>query len=153
MESVVGQTEGVPALIRAPLFHLYFEWIHPFWGGNGRVGRVLEASILLAAGFRYAPFAQTNYYLNHIHQYFALFNRCRKQGENTAFVVFFLEGMLESINRLHNRVNALVELLLFRNLLRDRHESRDINPRQYAIAVEVLNQGAPVPLDQFRASP
>lgn len=145
--------QGVPALVRAPLFHLYFEWIHPFWDGNGRVGRVLEASILLAAGFRYAPFAQANYYLNHIHQYFALFNHCRKQGENTAFVAFFLEGMLESINRLHNRVNALVELLLFRNLLRDRHESRDINPRQYAIAVELLNRGAPVPLDQFRASP
>ena len=30
---------GVPALIRAPLVHLYYEQIHPFWDGNGRVGR------------------------------------------------------------------------------------------------------------------
>jgi Fic family protein len=55
---------GVPALIRAPLVHLYFELIHPFWDGNGRVGRVLEAGILYADGFRYAPFAQASYYFN-----------------------------------------------------------------------------------------
>ncbi|MFC2503586.1 MAG: Fic family protein, partial [Cardiobacterium sp.] len=41
--------QGVPALIRAPLVHYYYEIIHPFWDGNGRVGRVLEASILLRA--------------------------------------------------------------------------------------------------------
>lgn len=40
--------------MRAPLLHLYFELIHPFWDGNGRVGRVLEASVLLAAGYQYA---------------------------------------------------------------------------------------------------
>ena len=35
----------VPALIQAPLVH-YYELIHPFWDGNGRVGRVLEAALL-----------------------------------------------------------------------------------------------------------
>lgn len=49
--------EGVPALVRAPLVHLYYEQIHPFWDGNGRVGRVIEATLLQAAGYRYAPFA------------------------------------------------------------------------------------------------
>ncbi len=38
--------QGVPVLIRAPLVHLYYELIHPFWDGNGRVGRVLEATLL-----------------------------------------------------------------------------------------------------------
>lgn len=45
---------GVPVLIRAPLVHLYLERIHPFWDGNGHVGRMLEASLLLAAGFDYS---------------------------------------------------------------------------------------------------
>ncbi len=143
---------GVPALIRAPLFHLYFELIHPFWDGNGRVGRVLEASILMADGFRYAPFAQANYYLEHIHQYFLLFNTCRKKEDNTAFIAFFLEGMLDSINRLHSRVNSLVSLLLFRNHLRTLLEERAINQRQYAVAVEVLNHGTPLPLAKLRSS-
>lgn len=144
--------QGVPALIRAPLFHLYFEWIHPFWDGNGRVGRVLEASILLSDGFRYAPFAQARFYLNHIHQYFTLFNHCRKQRDNTPFVQFFLEGMLESIDRLHNRVNSLVKLVLFRNHLRDELEAKRINKRQYAIALHALESGTPVSLKQLRSS-
>lgn len=68
-------------LVRAPLVHYYYEVIHPFWDGNGRVGRVLEATLLLREGFRYAPFAQARYYLDHIHRYYALFNACHKAAE------------------------------------------------------------------------
>ncbi|HYN76882.1 MAG TPA: Fic family protein, partial [Lamprocystis sp. (in: g-proteobacteria)] len=56
----------VPVLIRAPLVHYYYELIHPFWDGNGRVGRGIEASLLLNEGFKYAPFAQARFYLDHI---------------------------------------------------------------------------------------
>ncbi len=108
------RTPEVPAPIRAPLVHYYFELIHPFWDGNGRVGRVLEASVLHHAGFRFAPFAMARYYLEYIDRYFTLFNLCRKQAEkkephpNAPFVIFHLEGMLSAINRLHDRVNAMV---------------------------------------------
>lgn len=71
---------GVPALIRAPLVHLYYELIHPFYDGNGRVGRVIEASILINDGFRYAPFAMAAHYHQNMHEYFALFSVCRKQA-------------------------------------------------------------------------
>lgn len=151
--------EGVPALIRAPLVHYYYELIHPFWDGNGRVGRVLEATLLQQDGFRYAPFAQARYYYDHIDRYFALFNACRKaasRGEpnpNTQFVAFFLEGMLASLNRLHDRVNSLVSLLLFESDLKRRHDEKDINARQYAIVSQVLDAGKPVPLAQLRRAP
>ncbi|MCF7917991.1 Fic family protein [Candidatus Gracilibacteria bacterium] len=36
---------------RAALFHAFFEHIHPFPDGNGRVGRILANCILLAHGF------------------------------------------------------------------------------------------------------
>jgi fido (protein-threonine AMPylation protein) len=75
------EAAGVPALIRAPLVHLYYEQIHPFWDGNGRVGRVIEATLLQAAGYRYAPFALARYYLQNIDAYFTLFNTCRKAAE------------------------------------------------------------------------
>lgn len=150
------QEQKVPALIRAPLVHYYYELIHPFWDGNGRVGRVLEATLLHADGFRYAPFTQARYYFEHIDEYFTLFNTCRKQAEkkaphpNTPFAKFFLEGMLAGINKLHDRVNNLVVLLMFESNLKRARDAREINARQYAIATHVLNSGTPIPLAELR---
>lgn len=150
---------GVPGLIRAPLVHLYFELIHPFWDGNGRVGRVLEAGILYSEGFRYAPFAQANYYLKNIHQYFALFNSCRKSAEkkrkypNDEFVSFFLEGLLTTINHLHDRVNRLIHIVLFEANLKRLHDERHINDRQYAIVNAVLHNGSGVLLSKLKKEP
>jgi len=149
----------VPVLIRAPLVHYYYECIHPFWDGNGRVGRVIEASLLLREGFKYAPFAQARFYLDQIDRYFTLFNTCRKAADkgaaapNTDFVLFFLEGMLTSLNTLHDRVNRLVHLLLFENDLKRRHEEKRINARQYAIATQILQAGGPVALTELRRAP
>jgi Fic family protein len=139
--------EGVNPLIRAPLVHLYYELIHPFWDGNGRVGRVVEATILLSAGYRYAPFALARYYLNHIDSYFTLFNTCRKslgkgsQFPNQPFVSFYLEGMRATIKHLHKRANKLVGIILFQASIGLMLEKKDINSRQYTVLTQLLKQG------------
>ena len=153
------EAQGLPVLLRAPLVHYYYEIIHPFWDGNGRVGRVLEATLLLREGFQYAPFAQARFYLRHIDRYFTLFNTCRKAAAagrphpNTDFVAFFLEGMLESLNGLHGRVNRIVQMLLFETDVKRLHDAREINDRQYAIVSQVLDAGRPVPLSELRRAP
>jgi Fic family protein len=150
---------GVPALLRAPLVHLYYEQIHPFWDGNGRVGRVIEAALLLAGGYRYAPFALARYYLGEIDHYFTLFNLCRKAGEksqpapNQPFVAFHLEGMRQTIDNLHARVDRMVIMLLHESKLRCAYDEKTINARQYTIASQVLNAGRPVPLGEVRRAP
>lgn len=149
---------GIPALIRAPLVHLYYELIHPFWDGNGRVGRVIEATLLQAAGYRYAPFALARYYLANIDAYFTLFNTCRKAAEknlaapNQAFAAFHLEGMRRTINGLHDRVNRLIDLLLFESVIRRALDSREINVRQYTILSHLIDRG-PLPLEELRRAP
>jgi Fic family protein len=150
---------GVHPLVRAPLVHFYYELIHPFWDGNGRVGRVIEATLLQAAGYEYAPFALARYYLDNIDTYFTLFNTCRKAAEkhqphpNMAFVLFHQEGMLLTINALHDRVNRLVSILLFRSRTRELLESKAINARQYTIVSQLLTQGRPLPLGELRQTP
>jgi len=152
-------TAAIPALIRAPLMHYYFELIHPFWDGNGRVGRVLEATVLHGAGFRYAPFAMARYYMERIDQYFMLFNLCRKQADkktaypNTPFALFHLDGMLASINRLHDRVNVMVRLLLFETRIKHLRDTKEINLRQYAILTQVMERGKPLQIDELRRAP
>ncbi|MFC1747972.1 Fic family protein [Pseudomonadota bacterium] len=151
--------QNVSVLIRAPLVHLYYELIHPFWDGNGRVGRVLETTLLLAEGYKYAPFAQARYYLEHIHAYFTLFNTSRKQAEkksktpNTEFIAFFLRGMLTSINTLHDRVNTLIGHLLLENEVKRLHDEKEINARQYAIVSQIMAAGKPVPISELRKAP
>jgi Fic family protein len=152
-------TVEIPALIRAPLIHYYFELIHPFWDGNGRVGRVLEAMVLHCAGFRYAPFAMARYYLERIDQYFTLFNLCRKHADkktvypNTPFALFHLDGMLAGINRLHDRVNAMVRSLLFETRIKHLRDTKEINLRQYAILTQVMERGKPFQIDELRRAP
>jgi Fic family protein len=149
----------VPALIRAPLVHLYFECIHPFWDGNGRTGRVIEATVLRQAGYRYAPFALSRYYLENIDLYFTLFNTCRKSAEknrsnpNQDFVKFHLDGMLPVIERLHERVNAMVKVELLQAELSHLMRSGEINKRQWAIVHNVLDKGRPVKLTDMQKQP
>ena len=131
-------------LIRAPLAHYYFERIHPFWDGNGRVGRIIEAIILKCAGIQYAPFAMSRYYLEHIDEYFTVFNQARKAKErkepypNSVFVIFFLEGMLETLNRLHDRLNTMIGRLLYESSLNEKLQKKKINHRQLTIIQHLL---------------
>jgi Fic family protein len=149
---------GLPALIRAPLVHLYYEQIHPFWDGNGRVGRVIEATLLQAAGYRYAPFAMARYYLANIDPYFTLFNTCRKAVDkkqaapNQPFLELHLEGMRQTINDLHDRVNRIVAMLLYESNIRRTLDDKRINVRQYTIVSQLLDKG-PQPLDEVRKAP
>ena len=135
-------------LLRAPLIHYYFERIHPFWDGNGRVGRVIEAMVLQAAGYKYIPFALPRYYLEHIDQYFSLFNQARKAEEkggdypSQEFVAFFLGGTLTVFNQLHDRINEILGHLLYKSRLRDLYELKAINNRQYHIVNNLLQVGA-----------
>ena len=130
---------GVPALIRAPLAHYYHEIIHPFSDGNGRVGRVLEAGILLNDGMHYAPFAQARYYLQQLQHYFWLFDQTRRAHKhkdahaNQAFVLFFLEGMKSTIEHLHDRINDMTKVLLFTYRLAEALQNKVLNRRQHML--------------------
>ena len=134
-------------LIRAPLIHYYFESIHPFWDGNGRVGRLLEALVLKCSGFEYAPYMLSKLYQEHVDEYFSVFsnthNLVKKKDDapNNAFVLFFLQKMLAVLNRLHSIANELIGILLFKARIGNLLGSREINQRQYLLIASLLNEG------------
>jgi hypothetical protein len=122
------------------------------------VGRVIEATLLQAAGYRYAPFAMARYYLANIDPYFTLFNTCRKAVDkkqaapNQPFLELHLEGMRQTINDLHDRVNRIVAMLLYESNIRRTLDDKRINVRQYTIVSQLLDKG-PQPLDEVRKAP
>jgi len=125
------------ALIRASLAHFYFELIHPFWDGNGRTGRLIEMLILEQSGYRFSASAVWRYYQQNLHQYFALFNQCRKLAEqkqppaHQGFVSFMIEGMFATINDLHDQANSIISFLLYKNALNDARSTKVLSERQF----------------------
>ena len=86
--------DGLPSLIRAGLAHAQFESIHPFLDGNGRVGRMLIAFILVQSGALREPILYLSLYLKQFRStYYDLLNQLRDDGDWEAWLQFFLEGV------------------------------------------------------------
>ncbi|MCH4248859.1 MAG: Fic family protein [Acinetobacter populi] len=133
-----------PVIVRACLAHYYFELIHPFWDGNGRTGRLIEMFILEQSGYRFSSSAIWKYYQTNIHEYFALFNECRKQAEkkienpNQPFIAFVLQGMFETIEYLHDESNRLIGFLLYQTALNNAKFSKHISDRQFNLIQNLM---------------
>jgi len=86
-----------PTLIKAALVHVQFETIHPFLDGNGRLGRLLITFLLCAEGILKAPVLYLSlYFKNNRQEYYDQLSRVRQTGDWEAWVIFFLEGVLET---------------------------------------------------------
>lgn len=61
--------------------------------------------------------------------------------------------MLETINRLHDRVNEMVSKILLRAKLAELKETKQLNQRQYAIMTILLTQPEPLSVAQVKQQP
>ncbi len=131
-------------IVRASLAHYYFELIHPFWDGNGRTGRLIEMLIFEQSGYQLSSSAIWHYYQKNIHEYFALFNHCRKQAKakaplpNQPFIDFVMEGMLQTINELHDQCNQLIGFLLYQSSLNTAKFKKVISERQFNVIMVIM---------------
>lgn len=131
----------LPAVVRASLAHYYFERIHPFRDGNGRTGRLIEMLILEQSGYASSSSAVWAYYQQNIHEYFTLFNSCRKSKAtdcNQAFVGFTIKGLFSAVNHLHDQANKIISLLIFNSALSQARDNKKITPRQYRLVKVIM---------------
>ena len=61
--------------------------------------------------------------------------------------------MRVSINRLHDRVNQIVNVLLFESQIRRWYDEKRLNSRQYTIVSQLLAASGPVLLTEMRRAP
>jgi len=79
--------------IAAAMAHIWFEKIHPFLDGNGRVGRLLSAYILKKGGYDFSGLVPFEQYLDeHRDDYYYFLGRDRQ--DVTEFVEFYLTALL-----------------------------------------------------------
>jgi Fic family protein len=103
--------EELPALIHCALAHAQFETIHPFLDGNGRVGRLLIALLLVERGVLRLPLLYLSHYLKqHQTAYYDHLSGVREPGGWEAWVRFFLAGVRETAEGAARTAENILEL-------------------------------------------
>jgi len=92
-----GEPVDMPTLVKAGLAHVQFETIHPFLDGNGRVGRLLIALVLVDAKILSKPLLYLSLYLKqHRSEYYDLLSSVREKGAWEKWLCFFADGVRET---------------------------------------------------------
>lgn len=129
--------DGIPGLISAMASHFMFEYIHPFYDGNGRTGRFLLAQKLQtilspAAAMALSP--SINQEKNRYYKAFENAEHPLNRGDLTAFVTEMLELLLEGQGDMLRDLEA--RKLLFDDLaqhIQQRTAATSIEERQNSI--------------------
>lgn len=94
LEQFIHERNDLPALVRFALIHYQFETIHPFYDGNGRVGRLLISLLLSAEQILDQPFLYLSaYFERHRDRYYSALRRVSTHGAWSDWVYYFLDGV------------------------------------------------------------
>ncbi len=95
-------------LIKAAIAHVQFETIHPFLDGNGRLGRLLITLMLCDSKTLHDPLLYLSLYLKSRRStYYDLLSRVRTDGAWQDWLIFFLDGVIETSAQAYKTAQAL----------------------------------------------
>ena len=131
-----GGTEPLSGLTRAGAAHLYFETIHPFEDGNGRIGRAIaEKSLAQSLGQPTLIVLAATLLARRASYYHAL-EAASKRNEITDWLAWFAGITIEA----QQRTLALVEFLIDKAKLFDRLRGQ-FNERQQKALLRMFKEG------------
>jgi Fic family protein len=131
-----GREESLPALTRAGIAHLYFETIHPFEDGNGRIGRAIAEKALAQSLGQPTLTALAATILARRRSYYEALEAANKENEITRWLMWFAGVAIEA----QHRTIALVEFLIDKTKLLDRLKGQ-LNGRQEKALLRMFREG------------
>ncbi|MBC2595938.1 Fic family protein [Ruficoccus amylovorans] len=132
---------SLPIVVRAGIAHLYFESIHPFEDGNGRIGRAIAEKVM-AEGLRQPSLIALAYTIEREKKaYYAALEAANKSNEITEWLLYFADTILKAQETSLQRVDFIIEKgRLYQRL------AGQLNPRQEKALDRVFRAG----LDGFK---
>ncbi|MDE0103019.1 MAG: Fic family protein [Bryobacterales bacterium] len=127
---------ALPAVTRAGVSHIYFESIHPFDDGNGRIGRAIAEKAMAQCLGRPTLVALAATILRRRKAYYVALENANKGNEITAWLRWFAGIAIEA----QQRTTANVEFLIEKTKLLDRLNGQ-LNTRQEKALLRVLREG------------
>lgn len=133
------QDQTLPPLVRVALVHFWFITLHPFDDGNGRIARALTD---LALGQAYANSTRllslSLSILNNRKGYYEVLESCQKSDlDVTAWILWFLDSVLESIQYSENQIKRSVFKTRFWKL----HMHHGLSAEQIKVLNRLLDGG------------
>jgi Fic family protein len=95
----IQSEDNTPPLVKAAIIYAYFEMIHPFLDGNGRLGRLLIILFLFQKKVLRHQFLTISYYLKEKRgEHYRLLGNISKEGDIEAWILYFLNGIIAASN-------------------------------------------------------
>lgn len=99
----------LPVLARCGMSHLYFECIHPFEDGNGRIGRALSEKVL-AQGLGQPTLIALATVLNQDKKsYYKALKQANQSNEITQWLCYFAKKVLQATDYTKSQINFFIK--------------------------------------------
>ncbi|MEJ5964139.1 Fic family protein [Pedobacter immunditicola] len=124
------------AILKSAIAHLYFESIHPFEDGNGRIGRVL-AEFTLSQGLRRPVILSLSKAIEkQKKQYYEQLKQAQRSLDITAWVYYFAQVIIEA----QIEAKELIYFTLRKAKFFDRFQAQ-LNERSFKVVNRMFNEG------------
>lgn len=131
-----GSREIIQAPVRSAIAHLYFESIHPFEDGNGRIGRVIAEKALAQTTGRPVILSLSQIIESKKKDYYKALERAQKSNELTEWIHYFVNVVIEAQTASRKMVEFTLKKTRFFDLYNE-----VINERQAKVLRKMLEAG------------
>lgn len=131
-----GKKEIKKAPVRSAIAHLYFESIHPFEDGNGRIGRAIAEKALSQTVGRPVMLSLSRTIEADKSTYYAALENAQRNNEITGWINYFVGTVLEAQKQTRQLIEFTLRKTRFFDLFKDQ-----LNERQLKVVLKMLDAG------------
>jgi Fic family protein len=132
-----GKNEIKKAPVRSAVAHLYFETIHPFEDGNGRIGRAIAEKALSQTIGRPVMLSLSRTIEARKNIYYDSLKKAQRSNEITSWVAYFVGTALDA----QKEAETQIDFTLKKTKFFDRFKN-ELNDRQLTVIKRMLEEGA-----------
>lgn len=134
--SAKDKANEFPPLVRSAMAHLYFESIHPFEDGNGRIGRAISEKCLSQSFGKPTLIALSHTIQDHKKNYYEALEKNNKDLNIADWIAYFCEMVLDAQAVTQKKINFVIQKGKFYERF-----SNQFNERQAKVVERIFEEG------------
>lgn len=123
-------------VIRSAIAHLYFESIHPFEDGNGRIGRAISEKALSQGAKRPILLSLSKSIESNKNKYYDSLQNAQSSNEITNWLLYFVHMVIDA----QHQAEQQIEFILRKTKFFDQFKNL-LNQRQMKVVKRMLDEG------------